>query len=305
MTSVLESRDEARPHHEGVLASAEAARAFGRNVLRAQLAARRWQTPHRGVVVMHNGPLSDVQRTWAGLLSCPPGSALAGLTALRFDDFEGFDEPLDQVVVPEGNRRLRISGVQLHWSRELSTADVHPIRQPRRTRPQRSLVDAASWCPWHLERRARAIVVAGVQQRIVRTRDLRDALSRRGPCRHRALIVESILDAHGGIQSLPERDFELIRRGRGLPEPSRQSVLRRTDGKYYLDIEWRKYETGCEIHGIPHLAVVQWDADLERANEIAIAGPRLLVFSSYAIRRQPDRVGDQLTRMLRRGGWRG
>lgn len=76
-------------------------------------------------------------------------------------------------------------------------------------------------------------------------------------------------------------------------------------GRYYLDVEWRAHDTACEIHGLPHLQVVQWESDLSRINEITIAGPRVLVFSSYAVRRMSDRVGDQLIRMLRRGGWRG
>ena len=254
---------------------------------------------------MHNGPLTDFQRAWVALLSCPPGSALGGLTALAHEGLEGFAHPVPYVVMPEGHRRPAGGWLIPHWSRELSDADVHPLRQPRRTRPQRSLVDAASWCPWGQERRARSIVLAGVQQRITSTRDLRDALSRRGPCRHRALIVESILDAHGGIQSLPERDFDAIRTRRRLPRPTRQAVRRRSDGRYYLDVEWQDLDAACEIHGIPHLAVVQWEADLERANEISIGGPRLLIFSSYAVRRQQDRVGDQMERLLRRGGWHG
>lgn len=239
------------------------------------------------------------------MLGSAPGAALGGLSALVRDGLEGFVEPDIHVVVPEGSRRLDRPGVRPHWSRELSDADVHPLRTPRRTRPQRSIVDAASWCPWGQERRARAIVLAGAQQRLVTTRDRRDALSRRGPCRHRALVVESILDAAGGIQSLPERDFELIRRQRAMPEPSRQAVRRRADGKCYLDVEWRAHEAACEIHGIPHLAVLQWESDLERAHEVSIAGPRLLIFSSYAVRHEQPRVGDQLERLLRRGGWRG
>jgi hypothetical protein len=288
-----------------VLTSAQARAAFGRDRVRAQLDARRWQCPRRGVVVLHNGPLTAGQRARVALLGCPPGSALAGLTALEFDGLEGFGHPTPFVVMPEGRRRPRYNDVMPHWSRELSSADVHPLRTPRRTRPARSLVDAASWCPWGCERRARAIVLAGVQQRLAPTRELRDALSRRGPCRHRSLIVETILDAHGGIQSLPERDFDAIRAARRLPRPTRQSVRRRADDRYYLDVEWREFGAACEIHGIPHLAVAQWESDLERANEITIAGPRLLIFSSYAVRRQSDRVGDQLERLLRREGWRG
>lgn len=201
-----------------------------------------------------------------------------------------------------GSRRPTYPDVVPHWSIHLGDADVHPLRRPRRTRPSRSLLDEASWS--QAQRRARALVLAGVQQRIVRPRDLRETLTRRGACRHRALIVESVLDAVGGIQSLPELDFEMIRRRFGLPTPARQSVRRRKDGKCYLDVDWPDYDTACEIHGIPHLRVLQWESDLERANEISIAGPRLLVFSSYAVRHQQPRVGSQLVRMFRRGGWR-
>ncbi|MBA2532167.1 MAG: hypothetical protein H0V23_08690 [Nocardioidaceae bacterium] len=269
--------------------------------VRAQLAARRWQRPARGVVVTHNGPLTECQAAWVALLRCPHGTALAALTALGFDGVNGFPEPKPHVVLPAGADRP--SGVVPHWSTELSTLDVHPLRLPRRTRPARSTVDAASWQT--NERRARAIVLSVAQQRIVQPAGLWDALSRRGPCRHRALIKESILDAAGGVQSLPEHDFEMIRRGRRLPEPNRQSIRQRNDGRYYLDVEWRAFDAACEVHGIPHLRVMQWEADLERANEISIGGPRLLIFSSYATRRQQDRVGDQLARLLRRGGWRG
>lgn len=288
---------------DGVLTSAQATRLFGREYVRAQLAAARWRRPVRGVVVLHNGPLTDSQRRWVALLAAAPGSALAGATSLIVDGFEGFQPARPQIVQPMGSRRPGYQDVIPHWSIYLGDVDIHPLRRPRRTRSARSLLDEASWSNGH--RRARALILAGVQQQIVRPRDLRESLSRRGACRHRALIVESILDAVGGVQSLPELDFEMIRRRNGLPTPTRQSVRRRKDGKCYLDVEWPAHDTACEIHGIPHIRVLQWESDLERANEISIAGPRLLVFSSYAVRHQQVRVGSQLVRMLRRGGWRG
>ena len=180
---------------------------------------------------------------------------------------------------------------------------MHPLRLPPRTRPARSAIDEASWS--RHERRARVVVLATAQQGLASAGELSAALARRGTPRHRALILESIHDAAGGIQSLPERDVELIRRRCRLPEPTRQSVLRRRDGRYYLDLDWHRYHARCEVHGIPHSYVAQWDADVDRTNEIALTGPRLLVFTSWAVRRRPDRVGDQLTRLLRRGGWAG
>jgi very-short-patch-repair endonuclease len=222
---------------------------------------------------------------------------------LEVDGFTGFEEDRVQVVLPMGSRRPDEPWISPHWSSMLADVDVHPTRQPRRTRPARSVVDAASW--QRAPHRARAIVLAGVQQQLVTTRQLRHALGRRGPCRHRALIIESILDAAGGVQSLPERDADLIRRRCGLPAPNRQAPVRRPDGRYYLDMEWSAYGVAVEIHGIPHLGVRQWEQDLERANEIVIDGQRLLVFSSYAVRHESARVGDQLVRLLRRGGWAG
>ena len=64
---------------------------------------------------MHNGPLTDVQRCWVVLLSCAPGSALGGLSALCFDGFEGFSPERTQVVLPEGADRPRHAAVESHW----------------------------------------------------------------------------------------------------------------------------------------------------------------------------------------------
>lgn len=285
-----------------VLTHEQAVDVVGADRLRALVAAQKWQRPAHDVYVAHNGPLTDPQRELVALLACPPGSALAGLTGLARDGLVGFVPPRPCVLLPMGARRPSYDDVTAHWSSVLAV-DVHPLRVPRRTRTARSTVDAASW--ERNERFARAVVLAAVQQRIVRGPLLLDALSRRGRCRHRALIGESILDAEGGVQSLPERDFDTIRRGIGVPSPDRQAVLRRRDGRYYLDARWTQFNTAVEIHGLPHLRVLDWEADLERANEITIAGPSLLIFSSYAVRRQAARVADQLVRMLHRGGWRG
>ncbi len=121
---------------------------------------------------------------------------------------------------------------------------------------------------------------------------------------NRAIIVESVRDAEGGIESLPEREFDLLRRQLRLPEPSRQRVMRRRDGRYFLDNEWPDFGVRTEIHGIPHSEIRQWDDDLLRQNDISIDGG-LLVFSSYGIRHLQSRVGGQLLSMFRRRGWRG
>lgn len=266
--------------------TATAVATHGRSAVRHAIAVGRWQRPARGVVVGHNGPLSRDELDLVRLHACAPGSALAGLTALRLDGFTGFVPTHTDVVQPEGSKRPGAgpAGLVPHWSTELDDLDVHPLLVPRRTRPARSVVDASAWAG--SDRQAVAIVLAAFQQGLVAARTVHDALARRGPMRRRALVRESVLDAIGGVQSLPERDFDEIRRGAGLPAPSRQRAVRGPTGRFYLDAAWATWDVAVEIHGLPHLEVQQWSADVVRANEVVISGPRLIVFTSNATRHQ-------------------
>ncbi|QGG42383.1 hypothetical protein [Aeromicrobium yanjiei] len=284
-----------------VFRTSEVVAVRGRGAVRHAIASGRWQSPCRGVVVTHSGPLSLDERELVALHTCAPASALAGLSALRHDGFTGVETETTYVVLPEGADRPRDAPFSTHWSTDLGPQDVHPLKEPRRTRPARSLIDAASWCD--SDRLARTIVIAGVQQGLVNDRLMHVALDRRGACRRRGLVRESILDASGGIHSLPEKDFDDIRRSAGLPPPTRQKVVRGPDGRYYLDVSWDALHIAVEVHGAPHQAVARWDADLIRGNEIVIDGRRLLIFTSYAIRHTPDVVAAQLTRMFAALGW--
>ena len=298
----------ARQH--GVYRRRDVCRARGEPHVQAQLDGRRWQSPLSNVVVAHNGPLTDEQRMWVVLLGGPPGTRLHGLSALQYDGLKRLEPDHLGVVIPARSvnprgGQLRLPdrwNVKVRWSTKLTEVDVNPRAIPPRTRPQRSVVDAAS--ERVAARRARVVVLASVQQGLVVAAQLSDALSRRGRCRNRRIIVESIIDADGGVQSLPEQEFAHLVRRLGLPEPRRQRVVRRRDGRYYLDAEWPEFGIRVEIHGIPHSWVANWDEDLLRQNDIALEGG-LLVFSSYALRHREERVGDQLVALFRRRGWRG
>jgi very-short-patch-repair endonuclease len=263
----------------------------------------KWQRPHRGVLVAHNGELTREQELWVCVLAAPPGSALGGLTAAELGGLQQFTEQNTYLVVPLKSRRPTRPGLVVKTSGELSTADVHPSQRPTRTRMSRSLVDGASW--QRRDERARGIILAGVQQRVVRPDDLRDALRRRGPCRHRELICQSIDDAEGGIASVPEHDFEQVRRMFGLPEPQRQAVVVRSDGRYYLDADWQPFRVSAEVHGTQHMEIRTWDTDLDRQAILAAQGRRVLQFSSYAVRHRKQQVGTLLVAALRNGGWSG
>lgn len=266
-----------------------------------ELRARRWHRISRDVFITHNGPLTTTQQLWAALKAAPHGSALSGLTAAALGGLRGFPSPLIHLTQPCGTHRVNLPEVSVHFSRFLGRPDVHPHQVPRRTRPARSLLDAATFADG--DRFARAVLLAGVQQGLASVGQLRDALTRRGHCLRHALIDETLDDAAGGIRSVPEADFERIRKRVGLPAPARQHILQRPDGRYYLDADWEQYALSVEIDGIPHLDVLNWDADLDRANEIAINRRTLLRFTSFAVRHSAGAVGAVLTRAFVSRGW--
>lgn len=288
-----------------VVTSAQAYTAFGQPFVLNQIRKHRWQRACRGVIVVHNGPIRNYERSMIALLSCAPGSVMGGLTALREDGFTGFEsvDVRPRIIAPVGARRPSNRDLEMHWSERLGDDDVHPLAVPARTRPARSTVNEASWS--RPPRLARAIVLATVQQGMARPDDILARLEAWPNGQHHGLIAESAHDAAGGTHSLPEGDFVQLCVRHGAPRPSRQVIRQRPDGKYFLDVEWRAYGVSSEIHGIPHMRVLQWEADLSRANEIVIAGPRLLIFSSYAVRHEYVRVWDQVRRALISGGWRG
>ena len=96
----------------------------------------------------------------------------------------------------------------------------------------------------------------------------------------------------------------MIRRRFDLPSPTRQAIVRRVGGRYYLDVEWARFQVCCEVHGTRHLEIPTWDADLDRHNELTAGGRRVLQFSSYAVRHRKDYVGAIVTRALRHAGCR-
>ena len=263
-----------------------------------------WRRVSRDVIVTHNGPLTTEQRLWVVVKAAPPQSALAGRTALQVSGLKGFESDKVYLTVPCGTSMPRLSGLNpvVHYSRYLDSRDVNLVAKPRRMRQARGLLDAAAWAD--TDRQARAVLLAGVQQRLLRPDHLTEALPRRGPCLRHALIEETIADAEGGIASVPERDFDEIRRQWGLPVPTRQRVVKRQNGRFYLDVDWEEFKISSEIDGMPHLTVLNWDADLDRMNEIAIDHRTLLRFTSYAVRHRKPTVGNTLVRGLTSRGWR-
>jgi hypothetical protein len=294
---------------EGVLSTSTALRFMTEDQLRWKIASGRWQRPSRGVVIAQSGPPTERQLLRATLLRAGPRSALAGLTAARLDGFKGFDDKASFagrpifVLVPYGyKRRTPPLGLNVvtHYSQRLDDADVHPTRQPRRTRMARSLIDAAAWMP--TDRGSMAVLAAGVQQRLVRVADLRLMADRSETLRRRKMIIEALGDIAGGSQALSELDFvRLVVRPFGLPEPSRQADrLDRRGRRRWIDAAWDDCKIAVEIDGAQHTEdpLQRWD-DMERDIDLTLGGYRTLRFPGWLVRDNPEYVACRIREVLR------
>ena len=287
---------------DGVLRVGAAMKYLTRDAMRWRLGSGRWQLPCQGIVVAQSGPLTDMQILRIAVLWAGSGAALAGLTAATLDGLRGFDDRAQRtdrpihVLVPGACsvRRARPwLPVVVHYSRLLGEGDIHPLRQPPRTRIARSVVDAAAWMA--TDRGAQAVLAAGVQQRLVRVEDLATVVARNQRLPRRGLISNTLDDIAGGAQALSELDFTRLLRRHRLPEPDRQAQrLDSTGRRRWLDALWEAAGLIVEVDGIHHLDAAQYWADMDRSNDFTLSGYRVLRFPAFAVRYNPGYIARKI-----------
>lgn len=259
--------------------------------IRSNLAAGRWRRLSRGVIALHNGPLTTEQVTWFAVLDGGDDCVLAGLTALHDYGLQGFPMPRLQLAVPIGGRPGRHELYVRRRSRRLDAAAVHPARRPRAMRREVALVDALEHVTLPL--RGCALLAAVVQQRLLPASSVARLLMAERTLPRRALYDGVVRDIEGGSHSLLEIDFVRLARRAGLPLPSRQSVrLDRSGRRRYLDADFDKF--AVEVDGAVHLKPLTWWDDMFRQNSIVLTGKPVLRFASVAVRLEPDQVVAQL-----------
>lgn len=288
-----------------VLSRPQARSFMSESRLRHLVVTGRWSRPTRGIYVAHNAPVTPDQRVWIGALAAGNGrpAPLAGLSALLSYGFRGYPSTLVHVYVPMRMRPRNLPCyVVMHRTERLDRADLQPGSPPR-TSPSRAAIDAARWA--QSDERARAIIAAAFQQRVVDGRAMMSALARLTRLRRRSLITTTIRDAGEGSESIAELDFlQLCKRGR-LPLPARQSVLVDAAGRRrYRDAYFEQWGVHVEIDGGHHIEVREWWSDMRRQNDMGISGERVLRFPAWALRNDPDLVIAQVRAALVAAGWR-
>lgn len=269
-------------------------------VVRAELGARRWQAWHGQTIVLHNGPLSVVERRWVAVLGTCPRAALDGVTALQQAGISGLEDTVLHVIAPRGSQPREMPGVVVHESRRFREEDV--VRSGiRRVRPAVAAVHAALWAA--SDRQAQLFVMLCVQQRRASVGDIADTVSavRRHP--RRRLLARLVADLAVGVHSLGELDVAEDFRRRGFPEPARQSVRRRASGTEYLDCELAEYGLVFEIDGAGHESTEQQLSDLLRDISIAADGQTVVRIPLRLYRIDRESVLDRIEALLVARGW--
>jgi hypothetical protein len=299
---------ELRASQDQVLSRAQLAElGFDRHAVAHRVATHRWRAVGSRVVVLATGELTWRQRMWVAVLHAGPASALADLTGAQAEGLTGFESSTLHVVVPHGSdgtdlvdRRAGVT-VRVRQSRRLDEARVHPAHMPRRLRLPEAIVGAAAAAP--SDDRARLLLVAPVQQRLLVPHDLRDAIDDRIRVRRRNLMLECVDDIEGGAHSLPEADWTRAIRRYRLPEPTRQRKVQRADGTWYLDADFEEFLVGVEINGSQHLVAGALVLDDHRRNVLGTGGRLVITIASRVVRHRRGQAVVATAAALLSRGW--
>ena len=112
-----------------------------------------------------------------------------------------------------------------------------------------------------------------------------------------------IADIRGGSHSMNELDVLDLCRGRGLPEPRRQSLRVGVDGKRYIDAEWPEYGVTLEVQGAGHGELLRALDDDVRLVELSTEGSCAVSISVLTLRANPDAFFRAFAELLASRGW--
>ncbi|GGC09007.1 type IV toxin-antitoxin system AbiEi family antitoxin domain-containing protein [Cellulomonas carbonis] len=293
-------------HQAGVLAVEQLlAAGADRSWVRRKLASGRWQRLHRGVVVVHSGPLPWEARAWGAVLHAGPGAALSHLSAAHAQRIRTArpSEPL-HVSIPACRRITAAADLVVHLRRRMP--DVVLAAQARIPSTPRAVtvIDAAAGA------RGADGVIAWVTDGLragATARELRDVLADRARTPNGHLLREVLGEAVAGVESALElRYVRDVERRHRLPTSSAQDrdvvggLWVRADGRY------EPYRTRVELDGWLGHPGGRTDRDTWRDNAVLLErGELTLRYRWRHVAVTPCAVAEQVVAALRARGWAG
>lgn len=270
--------------------------AIDRHIVRREVAGDHWRTHGCQTVSVHTHAREGPALWWRGIWETGANIAvLDGVSALLAGGMTGFDESVVPVSIPRVRNRRRIEGVRVHRVERVE-CEVIVGRGVPRVAPALAAVRAAHWAS--SDRQAALLLVLPIQQGLISGAQLHVAAEAWVGRRRRAVVQQLVQDITNGPKSLGELDFAQMCRERGLPEPDRQTVMRTSGGRIYLDVRWRAARLVVEIDGAHHGAGQGLVADHLRQNEVALRREVVLRISILGLRIAADEFFEQIERAL-------
>lgn len=278
------------------------AQGLSRGEVRAEIGAGRWAK--LGAQCVRVAPSADGDdRWWRALLETGSMAVLDGVSSLIASGLSGITEVPVHVVVPKSSTPRRSKGVAVHETRRHRPETVLRRGVPR-TKPATAAVHAVLWAK--TDAQAALFLMAAVQQRLVTVAGLAEEVDLVRWHPRRTLLRNLLADVTVGIHSMGEREFALLCKARGFPEPTRQALRVTENGRVYYDAVWEQYaDVTVEIDGAQHREVAAAVPDALKQNAAMLTGALVLRVPLIALRTNPEPFLDQLDAALRRNGWPG
>lgn len=271
------------------------------DVVERAVACGSFQRAHRGVVVVHSGPVAWRTRARAALLRAGPGAHLSHAAAGYVLEYLDRPPRLVDVSIPESRRVAPSPGMRVHRTRHLDGEVVARFPVTSRGSTVLDLVGAARSAD-----EAVAIVAAAMRsgtwpEQVLTAAGARQRLPRR------SLLLDMLAAAADGAESpLELRYHRDVERRHGLPRSTRQG-WEQVDGRWIrADVRYPRFGVRVELDGCFAHPGGRTDADTWRDNAVAITHAELtLRYRWRHVAGDPCGTAVQLARALRPRGWRG
>jgi hypothetical protein len=258
-----------------------------------------WQRIHPGVVALHSGALSWVQRARAALLYAGPGAALSHATAGYLHKVLAEPGPTITVSIPAARRVTPQPGLV-----------VRRRREPPASGGRLRTVDLVATVLDLVAEATSEDAVVGLLTDAVRAgarpASVLAAVSTRARVRHRALVGDLVGEVDAGVESpLELRYARDVERRHGLP-PARAQVRDQVDG-WWIRAD-RRYREGVrvELDGALAHPYGRTDDDTWRDNAVLVTrGDVTLRYRWRHVVLDPCAVARQVATALRGRGWPG
>ena len=271
----------------------------------ARLVRRReWASALPGVYANHTGPLSWVERAWAGVLTVWP-AALCDISALRAAEGPGSSRKREEVIhvcVDRHRRLVAPEGVVVHRLARLDERVRWNLGPPRLAYEDAAL-DVAIAAPSDFD--TISVLASACQSRRTTASRMLETLDDRARVPRRRWVGAVLEDVAQGTCSVLEHGYlNRVEQAHGLPAGQRQLRSITSTGIVYRDVAYRGLLV--ELDGrLFHDTAEQRDRDFERDLDAAVEGKDGVRLSYGQVFGRPCSTAGKVSTLLRSRGWKG